>query len=85
MPILLAVPRRIAAASTVLLMGWITAQAAIGDRLADPRFAAYLVALGVQAVALAAPRRDARAPLVAAANWRCSHAYIRVFRAVGPA
>jgi hypothetical protein len=46
--------RRFAAASTVLLMGWITAQAALGDRLADPRFAAYLVALGVQAVALAA-------------------------------
>jgi hypothetical protein len=50
----LAGARRIAGASTVLLMGWITAQAALGGSLADPRFAAYLVALGVQASALAA-------------------------------
>jgi hypothetical protein len=50
----LAGARRIAAASTILLIGWITAQAALGGRLADPRFAAYLVALGVQAAALAA-------------------------------
>jgi hypothetical protein len=46
--------RRTAALATAILMPWVTVQAALGDRLQEPRFAAYLVLLAVQALALTA-------------------------------
>jgi hypothetical protein len=45
--------RQTAVAATAALLAWITMQAAIGQLLIYPRVGAYLVLLGVQAVALA--------------------------------
>ena len=65
-----------------LLVVWVIVQAALGQRLQEPRLAGYLVLLGVQVVALArspGPRRgielvSARAALLAA-PWLATAAY----------
>ncbi len=62
---------------SVLTLVWIAVQANLGGRTSEPRLAAYLVLLAVQAVALAAspgPRRaltalSARSVLVALPGW----------------
>ena len=46
--------RRAALAAATALPAWVVVQAAAGGRLQEPRFAAYLVLLGVQATALIA-------------------------------
>lgn len=73
---------RTATVAAFLLMVWVIVQAALGQRLQEPRLAGYLVLLGVQVVALArspGPRRgielvSARAALLAA-PWLATAAY----------
>ncbi|MGI9005834.1 MAG: hypothetical protein ACR2FU_06510 [Streptosporangiaceae bacterium] len=75
-------PRRAGAVLSALTLAWVAGQASLGGRLGEPRLAAYLVLLGVQAVALAAspgPRRalttlSARSVLVAL-PWLAATAY----------
>jgi len=74
--------RRLATAAALVLTVWVAVQAALGQRLQEPRVAGYLVLLGVQAVALAfspGPRRGlelvSRRSIVVAIPWIATAAY----------
>jgi len=74
--------RRTACGAAVVLAAWVTVQAAIGQRLDEPRFAGYLMLLAVQAVALAASpgprhalRLTTRRGVAAALPWLAITAY----------